>query len=105
MSSNAFSDENSQQRQQSCGDADLKRFKEMPIIWRLGRHFNHEDMGDLLHLIARLEAAERAIFSLETVILWMSEEERYKKLSAADLVWIEGAKNSLQVWKKSAGKL
>lgn len=51
-----------------------------------------------------LEAAERGIFSLETVIRWMREEERYKKLSAADLVWLQGAENTLEAWLRSQGK-
>ncbi len=62
------------------------------------------DTDDGNDLFARLELAERGVSSLETVIRWMREEERYKILSAADLVWLQGAEIALEVWRNAAGK-
>jgi hypothetical protein len=76
-------------------DDDLKRWSE-----QFRKH--HDEQG--LALLARLEAAERGMFSLETVIRWMREEERYERLSAADLVWLQGAEIGLEAWRKACGK-
>lgn len=90
-------------------DEDLKRLKNTSAI-----HIDCEDINkclvrpitakECMALLTRLEAAEFGVFSLETVIRWMRQEERYKTLSAADLVWLQGAENSLEVWRKAAGK-
>jgi hypothetical protein len=81
-------------------DDDLKRLKALPL-GEVSLFLLQE--GKLGALLARLEAAERAVFSLETVTRWM-REERYKKLSAPDLVWLEGAEIGLEAWRKAAGK-
>lgn len=72
---------------------DLKRFKEMPMTWPLGRHFNHEDMGELLALLARLEAAEACI-------------DDHDKTCLADIgrSCSCGYSDKLQVWRKSKGE-
>lgn len=55
-------------------------------------------------LLSRLEAAENVVFSLVTVIKWMRQEWRYKNLSAVDLVWLQGAENCIEIWRKTCGK-
>lgn len=59
---------------------------------------------DVAALIDRLEAAERGMFSLETVIRWMRQEKRYERLSAADFVWLQAADSVLEIWRQVAGK-
>lgn len=84
----------------SFSDDDVKRLK---------AKFHYEDVQtvtwyDIGRLLARLEAAERGVFSLETVIRWMCQEGRYDKLTAGDLVLLQGAQITLEVWRKAAGK-
>ena len=83
----------------SFTDDDLKRLKsdlEKHIVIDL-----IQDQG--LSLLARMDAAERGIFDLETVVRWMREEKRYEKLSAADLVWLQSAEFRLKAWREAAG--
>ena len=96
-------------------DNDLKRLKDHEGYWRddydmrklnpqISASWGWVDGLKIDALLARLEAAERGVFSLETVIRWMREEERYKKLSADDLVWLDSAEITLEAWRKAADK-
>ena len=45
------------------------------------------------------EESKQGMSSLLTIVRWMGQEERYKKLKAADLVWLEGTRNRLIAWE------
>lgn len=83
---------------------DLKRLKEISVKASIMEIHLQDVMDNLPALLARLRAAEHGVFNLETVIRWMRQEARYKNLSAADLVWLQGAENSLEAWQQSKGE-
>ena len=88
-------------------DDDLKRLTERFLYQdrvNNGWFQGPEEIKIFTALLARLETAERGMFSLETIIRWMRQEERYKTLSAADLVWLQGAEIGLNAWHKAVGK-